>query len=290
MQIYFYKKQSFTEVTYIMEFNFSPFLRFISKTTYFINNTVSAKDCRILYIIEGDGSFESHGENVKLCPGALVYYPYGNAYRIKSEADELLFYTLNFDFSQTYTNIPAMRPKRTPKHADTDVLRTVPEALNDTFSKLIYFKNAFWAEDDIDRLYSEYFNRTCGSGQICDAQLKILLINIYRKALKTDCGNPICEKTKNLICKNPQLNIKETADILGYHPFYLNEVFKKHEGIPLHKYLTRRRLIKACGLICTTELQLSEIALMCGFSSQSHFSTAFKVAYGISPGTLRRQT
>jgi AraC family transcriptional regulator len=55
----------------------------------------------------------------------------------------------------------------------------------------------------------------------------------------------------------------------------------------LHKYIFRQRLIKAYELVNTTDKSLEEIAEMCGFSSQSHLSTAFKKEYGISPGKLR---
>ena len=86
-----------------------------------------------------------------------------------------------------------------------------------------------------------------------------------------------------------QINIKELAAVLNYHPFYLNEIFKKNEGITLHKYLIQQRLIKAYELISTTQMPLIDIADICGFSSQSHFSSVFKNTYRITPGKLRRQ-
>ena len=273
-----------------MNSNFYPFLRFVSKTTYFIDGTVVARDCRILYIISGYGSFESGGTTVKLCPNTLIFYPYDKPYCIKSEAEsEMLFYTLNFDFSQDYTDIKTMCPQPANKHRQEYVLRSIPDELRNVFSNIIRFDNALWAENDIKHIYTEALNRDLGYGKICNSHLTILLTNIYRKVLKKGSNNSVCEKIKDLIEKNLQINIKELAAVLNYHPFYLNEVFKKNEGVTLHKYLIQQRLIKAYELISTTQMPLIDIADICGFSSQSHFSSVFKNTYRITPGKLRRQ-
>lgn len=270
--------------------NFYPFLRFVYKTTYFIDETVVARDCRILYIISGFGSFESGGKTAKLQPNTLIFYPYDKPYRIKSEPEsEMLFYTLNFDFSQDYTDIKIMRPQPENKHRQKYVLQSIPNELKNVFSDIIKFDNAFWAENDINHIYTESLNQDIGYGKICNSHLTILLMNIYRKVLKKDSNNLICEKIKDLIRRNWQINIKELAAVLNYHPFYLNEIFKKNEGITLHKYLIRQRLIKAYELISTTQMPLIDIAGICGFSSQSHFSSVFKNTYRITPGKLRRQ-
>ena len=272
-----------------MEHDFSPFLRFIAKTTYHIDAEVSARDCRILYILSGSGTYEYGGNKIELCPNTLIYYPYGFAYRISSDTkNKLLFYTINFDFSQEYTDMKTMEPVRTSKGQNDDILYSIPDELKN-FSEIIVLNNAIWAEDGIEQLYSEYFNREYAYIQNCSAKLKTLLIHIYRQTLRHGQSNPVCREIKDLIRRNLRINIKELGEILTYHPFYLNELFKKNEGISLHKYIVRQRLIKANELICMTAMPLSEIALLCGFSSQSHFSAAFKDAYGITPNTLRRQ-
>ena len=273
-----------------MKFDFAPFLRYIAKTTYFINKTVTARDCRIIYILSGKGTFESGGRKFALRPHVLIYCPYSRSYRIKSDReDKLLFYTLNFDFSQKYTDVKTMVPLPPGSRESRDVLKSVPRELEEIFSDAACLENAIWAESDIEIMYNEHLNREDGGAEICGALMKILLINIYRHMKKTKSENPLCEKIKMTVGQNPQLNIREIAERLNYHPFYLNEVFKKHEDMTLHRYIVRRRLIKANALICTTELPLSEIALECGFSSQAHLTAAFGKAYGVTPGYLRHK-
>ena len=273
-----------------MKLDFFPFLRYVSKTTYFINEMVTARDCRIIYVLSGKGVFESDEIKIELCPNTLVYYSYNQPYKIEgNKENKLLFYTLNFDFTQEYTNVKTMKPLPINKVKNDCNLKTIPPELNNVFFKIADLKCAFWAKNDIERIYQEYIDQNDWSNSVCNAQLKILLIDIYRQVLKSKSQNSLCEKIKNTVCQNPHLNIKEIASLLNYHPFYLNEIFKKYEDTTLHNYIVQQRLIKANELICTTKLELSEIALICGFSSQAHLTSSFKKAYNITPGFSRHQ-
>ncbi len=54
------------------------------------------------------------------------------------------------------------------------------------------------------------------------------------------------------------------------------------------QYIEQRRMVRARALLKSTDAPLSTIALECGFSSQSHFSTVFRAALGLTPGQFRR--
>ena len=71
------------------------------------------------------------------------------------------------------------------------------------------------------------------------------------------------------------------AEIRG-SPVYLTQVFRQVEGIPLYRYHLRLRLARALDLIEQYD-DLSALAADLGFSSHSHFSAAFRQAYGRSP-------
>ncbi len=55
-----------------------------------------------------------------------------------------------------------------------------------------------------------------------------------------------------------------------------------------HQWLLTRRVSKARSLLADSTLTLAEIALACGFSSQSHFNRAFAANIGTTPGRWRR--
>jgi AraC family transcriptional regulator len=70
-------------------------------------------------------------------------------------------------------------------------------------------------------------------------------------------------------------------------PVYLTQVFQQTEGIPLYRYHLRLRLARALDLIARYD-DLSTLAADLGFSSHSHFSAAFRQAYGRSPTAFKQ--
>jgi AraC family transcriptional regulator len=76
------------------------------------------------------------------------------------------------------------------------------------------------------------------------------------------------------------------AEVRG-SPVYLTQVFQQVEGLPLYRYQLRLRLARALDLLALCD-DLTEISQDLGFSSHSHFSAAFRGAYGRSPSEFRR--
>ena len=64
-------------------------------------------------------------------------------------------------------------------------------------------------------------------------------------------------------------------------------MFRESFGLPPHRYVLQRRLLRARDLLLHGRLPLGEIALACGFASASHFSNRFRQAFGGAPGLLR---
>jgi AraC family transcriptional regulator len=76
------------------------------------------------------------------------------------------------------------------------------------------------------------------------------------------------------------------AEVRG-SPVYLTQVFQQVEGLPLYRYHLRLRLARALDLLAHCD-DLTALSLDLGFSSHSHFSAAFREAYGRSPSAFRR--
>lgn len=70
---------------------------------------------------------------------------------------------------------------------------------------------------------------------------------------------------------------------------YLSRLFKKESGISLQKYINQERIEKAKYLLTATDISISMIAQMTGYSHFSHFSTAFKKATNTTPINYRKQ-
>ncbi|MEM9073029.1 MAG: AraC family transcriptional regulator [Myxococcota bacterium] len=64
--------------------------------------------------------------------------------------------------------------------------------------------------------------------------------------------------------------------------------FRSIVGKPPYLYVRERRLVHARTLLASSAT-IVDVALRCGFASQSHLTRAFKAHYGETPGAFRRR-
>jgi AraC family transcriptional regulator len=84
------------------------------------------------------------------------------------------------------------------------------------------------------------------------------------------------------------LALEELAFQGGYSRGHFLKIFRTATGTSPHQYLVQRRVERAKALLSGGKLPLAEIAVTCGFSSQSHFSAEFRRRVGTSPVRYRR--
>lgn len=83
------------------------------------------------------------------------------------------------------------------------------------------------------------------------------------------------------------VSIKELARAVAMNECYLKKGFKTLIGSTIHEYQLTRRVSKAKEFFQEGK-SVTDVAAMLGYSSISHFSTAFKKATGIKPCELLR--
>jgi AraC family transcriptional regulator, glycine betaine-responsive activator len=81
----------------------------------------------------------------------------------------------------------------------------------------------------------------------------------------------------------------EIARRVGLSTRQLERIFARHLRHSPQAYYRNLRLFRARTLIESSSLPLTEIALSCGFETQSHFARVFKSRYGATPYTIRQQ-
>lgn len=84
------------------------------------------------------------------------------------------------------------------------------------------------------------------------------------------------------------LSIEAMAAELELSAPYVARVFKTAVGQPPHKYVLSRRIERAKELLRDTAAPVADVALLSGFSSQSHLSHWFRRVVGVSPAAYRR--
>jgi len=84
-------------------------------------------------------------------------------------------------------------------------------------------------------------------------------------------------------------NIADTAAALRVSYPTLHRYFQSVLGMPPKHYISQLRNARAETLLASGTLSIKEIAANLGYHSASHFSLAFKKAYGVSPLAWRRR-
>ena len=86
-----------------------------------------------------------------------------------------------------------------------------------------------------------------------------------------------------------EIHLQDLAEVAGLSPFHFSRVFKLATGETPYHFVGSRRLDRARAMLLSSDLPLAELALACGFASQSHFTAAFTKVIGMPPGRYRRQ-
>jgi len=82
--------------------------------------------------------------------------------------------------------------------------------------------------------------------------------------------------------------VKDLAASLHVSVGHFCRAFKHTFGMPARIWIKQRRIELAQGLMLTTGASLSEIALSCGMSDQSHFTRSFRRIVGEAPFSWRQ--
>jgi transcriptional regulator GlxA family with amidase domain len=84
------------------------------------------------------------------------------------------------------------------------------------------------------------------------------------------------------------LSRAETARRVGLSTRQLDRLFAEKMGLSYAGHYRRLRLERARDLLRQSAVPITEIALGCGFSSASHFSRAYREAFGVTPASERK--
>ena len=91
---------------------------------------------------------------------------------------------------------------------------------------------------------------------------------------------------QHFACK---LRINELAESEHMSESRYRSMFKQLYGCSPGEYITRLRLAKACELLTSTNLSVSETARLCGYSDALYFSRIFSEKNGVPPLKYRKK-
>lgn len=102
-------------------------------------------------------------------------------------------------------------------------------------------------------------------------------------------SDPMVAHIRELVSRQfaRSLDLGSVSKVVNLSPYYVGELFRRHEGIGFQQYLTEYRLEQARQQIVATNHQVSDIAKSVGMKNRSYFCKLFKERFGVSPGEYR---
>jgi AraC family transcriptional regulator len=143
------------------------------------------------------------------------------------------------------------------------------------------------------RLYSEFSESEDGSSALA---LEGIVLEILAEGSRTSGGPTAVPMPRWLrrvhefleISYRDNLSLQEIASVGQVHPVHLAREFRRFFHCSIGEFLRRKRIRQACQMLAESNVSIAEIAQACGFSDQSHFSSAFKRQAGLTPGKFRQ--
>lgn len=139
--------------------------------------------------------------------------------------------------------------------------------------------------------------KNTGYEDICQAFMEILIIRLMRStnlAVPAEpqviTGNKQCAAVRRYIdlhFKEP-LSLDQLAEEAHMNKYYLSHAFKREYGVSPINYMIGKRLDESKYLLSETDLSMSQIAQLLGFSSLSYFSQVFRRTQSVTPMEFRQ--
>ena len=259
-----------------------------------LNQTVKSADCRLFYILEGDGTITVNETEYQFEKDSVCLWPSGTEYCWKpSKNNNCKLAIVNFDYTHEFRQKTEMIPLINKSNFDNcTILKSDNFTDAVALNAPIFLKNMHLFKNKTLSLIDEFESQKMYSSELASSMLKQLIINIVRHASSPSHAHLKIEPILEYIRLNYDKEITNSmlADIANYHPYYVNNLMKSYTGTTLHSYLIDYRLGEALKILLNTDESIESIALKTGFKNSTHFSNSFKKKYGSRPSEYRQSS
>ncbi len=172
------------------------------------------------------------------------------------------------------------------------------ERSNGQFGIMEHFESAD-ITSCLRNILREMEQKSTGYEDVCQAYMEILIIRLMRSAAlavpiepQLLSGSRQCDAVRHYIDMHfkETLTLEQLAEEAHMNKYYLSHSFKREYGISPINYMISKRIEESKYLLAETDLSMSHIAQLMGFSSLSYFSQVFRRTQDISPLAYRKNT
>ncbi len=237
-------------------------------------------DWHVALITEGVQRQSFKGEALLLAPGAIQLMPPGEVH--DGLAGGTASYTLQ-TFRLSSSLLKGLGEEITGKHHFPSQAAAVfrDPRLADQLLKM----HANLRQAEAGPLFSE----TC----VLDL-FEILFARLLQPSPQVVAGKLTQQQLRSVrdfmeVHLSDKIVLDDVATLLGLDRFRFLKLFKHTVGMTPHAWLLRLRLESAVELMkANSEMAMTDVAHAVGFFDQSHFTHAFRHAYGVTPARFQR--
>ena len=167
---------------------------------------------------------------------------------------------------------------------------------NGQFSILDHFESAE-ISGCLRNILREMEQKNTGYEDVCQAYMEILIIRLMRSiALAVPSESQVisvnrqCAAVRRYIDLHfkEALTLEQLAAEGHMNKFYLSHAFKREFGVSPINYMISKRIEESKYLLAETDLSMTQIAQLLGFSSLSYFSQVFRRTQSVTPMEYRQ--
>lgn len=245
---------------------------------------------QVYYFIDGMAYLECGLNNFKIVSGNIAIANSNELHYLESLSDNLKFYIIRIEPTFLFSN-------------QVDLLQTkylAPLALNHiVFDNLI--QNDYLILKCIKTILYEYNNKEIGYELSIKANIYQLIVLLLRSHVYKIFSEDEFIERKHSLEKfecifdlieekyMDKITLKELASHVNLSAPHFCRTFKQITGKTTVDFINGIRLDKAIYYLNKTDLNMTEIAMRCGFDSINYFSRLFKKNYNISPTQYRHE-
>ncbi len=257
-----------------------------------IFNNLKTVDCRLFYIISGSGSIIVQNKLCPLSAGSIILFQSGTKYCWQPDEEGIKYVAINFDYTQNFMHHQkSFHPSSAAAFDNSMILETITFTDAAVLNQPIFLTGKSKFEGRFRFLSTELYMGGAFCHDLLSSELKSLIYNIVRETLaeKNDVEKAIIRKTIEYIQTNFDKKISNDtiAENFGFHPTYLNRLFKQQTGNSIHQFVLNYRITIAADLLISSNLSVEQVAEHVGFGDIPHFSKMFKSKMGIVPSKFK---
>ncbi|MDF2987936.1 MAG: AraC family transcriptional regulator [Eubacterium sp.] len=243
------------------------------------------------YFTEGDAVMICNSQRFKVHAKDFVVVNSNELHYAESLSDTLSCYIIRVDFSFLFSS-----------QVDSCQTKFIAPLSNNliTFQNLI--QNDKQICNCIEKITEEYFSKEMGFELAIKSYLYQLIVVLLRKYVKCYLSQKEFEIRARDFTRMKQvleyidnnftqmISINDLAAIANVSNYHFCKLFKKVTGKSTIDYINNLRVNKAILLLNDDSLNITEIALTCGFCDSNYFSRVFKKYKGIAPFQWKKTT